>query len=192
MSSDSNPKPSRKVPLLAGGLILSLLTAGLVGFSTLSGCKHDVLKGFTNNTPVSREAVTVFFSKSQGNHSIVENVVRKLPSDAQNNPLEFAMKELLKGPTPEEKNQGFYSEIPAGTALLGLNQNNDTITINFSKQFSSGGGSTSMIQRLEQVKQTAHSVDTNHQIALAVEGKPLETLGGEGLETTETLKREQQ
>lgn len=191
MSSNPNPKPSKKFPIVAGALILSLGLVGLMTTTSLTGCKPKALDGIQGNT-ISRDVVTVFFSKTQGNHSIVEDVIRKLPQESKTNPLEFAIQELLKGPTPEEKSQGFYSEIPAGTSLIGLNQNKDTITINLSKQFTVGGGSTSMTQRLEQVKQTAYSVDNSHQVALAVEGKPLETLGGEGLEVPETMKREQQ
>jgi len=192
MSSDSNPKPFKKLPILAGVLVASLIAVGVVTSTTMTGCKPKGLSDLIPGSQMAKDSVTVFFSKTQGSRSIVEDVVRPLPKENQGNPLEFALKELLKGPTPEEKEQGFYSEIPSGTSLLGLNTNDNTITINLSKQFTSGGGSTSMTQRLEQVKQTAYSVDSNHQIALAVEGKPLDTLGGEGLEVPETLKREQQ
>ena len=166
---------------------------GTIGFSSLTACNPKVFDGAIHgNNSISRDVVTVFFSKAQGNQSIVEDVVRKLPPQERNNPLEFALQELLKGPTPEEKNEGFYSEIPAGTKLLGVKQGKDSITINLSKQFTSGGGSTSMTQRLEQIKQTAYSLDSSHDVMLAVEGKPLETLGGEGLEVQESLKHNQQ
>lgn len=193
MSFQPNPKPSKKRPTRMWLLILSVAMVGLAASPTLMACKPHVNDGPVHSkTPVSTDVVTVFFSKAQGSQSIVENVVRKLPAQQQNNPLEFALQELLKGPTPEEKTAGFYSEIPVGTQLLGLNQNDHTLTINLSKQFTTGGGSTSMTQRFEQIKQTAYSVDNGHQITLAVEGKPLETLGGEGLEVQEGLKRDQQ
>jgi len=139
-----------------------------------------------------RDVVTVFFSKYQGSQSIVENVIRKLPEDAKSEPLKFALNELFKGPTPEEKSQGYYSEIPKGTKLLSLKKKNDAVDINLSQQFSSGGGSTSIDQRFEELKQTVYSVDNSHKINLSVEGKPLELLGGEGLEVQESLKREPQ
>lgn len=156
-----------------------------------AGCNH---RGnlFNGNSGGPKDVVTVFFSKYQGSQSIVEEVVRKLPPDAQNDALHYAMGELLKGPNSEEKSQGFYSEIPQGTQLLGVDENGDTVTVNFSKQFAAGGGSNSMNQRFEQVKQTAQSVDSQHQLQIAVEGKPLDTLGGEGLEVQESLKRQPQ
>jgi spore germination protein GerM len=137
-----------------------------------------------------RDVVTVFFSKAQGSQSIVDDVARKLPEEAQAEPVQFALTELLKGPTPEEKTQGFYSEIPKGTKLLGVKAYDHTLTVNLSKQFTVGGGSTSMQQRVEEIKKTVYSVDSNHQLTLAVEGQPLESLGGEGLEVPGTLERE--
>jgi len=193
MSSDSDPKPSKKLPVIAGVLVISLGLVGIMATTSLTGCKPKVFDNLTqSNSSISRDVVTVFLSKSQGNQNIVEDVVRKLPPEYKDNPLQFALEELLKGPTPEEKSQGFYSEIPIGTKLLGLEHHRSVVSINLSKQFTTGGGSTSMTQRLEQVKQTVYSVDNSPQIALAVEGKPLETLGGEGLEVPETLKHEQQ
>lgn len=193
MSSNANPKPSKKLPMRVWLLFLSVAMVGLATLPTLMACQPKVFDGTIHgNNSISRDMVTIFFSKAQGSQSIVEDVVRKLPRDARNNPLEFALQELLKGPTSEEKTQGFYSEIPAGTKLLSLNKNNDTVTINLSKQFTTGGGSNSMVQRFEQIKQTAYSLDSGHQVSLAVEGKPLEVLGGEGLEVPESLKHNQQ
>jgi spore germination protein GerM len=194
MSSNANPQPSKKLPMRVWLLVLSVAMVGLAAFPTLMACKDPkVFEGaIPGNKAISRDVVTVFFSKAQGSQSIVEDVVRKIPSQGQNSPLEFALQELLKGPTPEEKTQGFYSEIPAGTKLLGLNQDKDKVVINLSRQFTVGGGSNSMVQRFEQIKQTAYSLDSAHPISLAVEGKPLETLGGEGLEVQESLKHEQQ
>jgi spore germination protein GerM len=170
-----------------------LMVLGMV-LLTLAGCQwfkpHDGALYGNNGHP--RDVVTIFFSKYQGSQSIVQNVIRKLPQDAKSNPLQFALTELLKGPTSEEKSQGFYSEIPQGTKLLGLTQDNEAVTINLSNQFTSGGGSNSMEQRFEELKQTVFSIDSSHKINLDVEGKPLDLLGGEGLEVQDSLKRQPQ
>ena len=161
---------------------------------TLTGCQwlnpsHN-WTGQPDNRP--KDVVSIFFSKAQGSQSIVEPVKRTVPFQEQAEPLPYAVKELLKGPTPEEKGQGFYSEIPKGTVLLGVHTKGETVTVDLSRQFESGGGSNSVTQRLEELKQTAYSVDNKHQLAISVEGKPLELLGGEGLEVPNTLKREAQ
>lgn len=190
MSSEPKKKPSIfQSPLglavlaviLAGGLILGLL-----------GCKPKPHDTVYHQGGEPRDVVTVFFSKYQGNQSIVEDVIRKLPADAKSDPLKYALTELLKGPTPEEKSQGFYTEIPKGTRLLSLRKQNDAVDINLSRQFSSGGGSTSIDQRFKELKETVYSVDSSHKINLSVEGKPLELLGGEGLEVQESLNRDPQ
>ena len=189
------PKPEspKKLPKRVGVLVASIVAIGAIAFTTLMACNPKVFDGKPPaSQTIAKDVVTVFFSKAQGSQSIVENVVRKVPANASDSPLAFAIQELLKGPTPEEKAQGFYSEIPAGTKLVALNAQKDSITINLSKEFTTGGGSNSMVQRLEQVKQTAYSVDSAHQISLAVEGKPLDTLGGEGLEVPDTMKRDMQ
>ncbi len=174
-------------------LILAALLFCVMVFTAI-GCKPKQPEGLgLGNGGGPKDAVSIFFSKYQGSQSIVENVLRKLPDDLRTtNPdaaLQFAMAELLKGPTAEEKNQGFYTEIPQGTQLLGVKHDQETLVLDFSKQFNTGGGSTSIIQRLEEVKQTAYAVDSRNQIRVDVEGKPLETLGGEGLEVPGTLER---
>ncbi len=190
MPSDQNKqRPLFQSPL--GMVILAVFLAGCAILG-LVGCNPKPHNGMYGQNGLPKDAVTIFFSKYQGNQSIVEDVIRKLPKEAQSDPLPFALQELLKGPTPQEKNEGFYSEIPRGTRLLGLKTQNDTVNINLSSQFESGGGSNSMEQRFKELKQTVYSVDSQHKISLSVEGKPLEVLGGEGLEVQESLKREQQ
>lgn len=190
------PESSR---IVVRSAVLTVATAFLMtgGGLILSGCnffyppkpEEGQMKA---TTPVQSDVVAVFFSKYQGNHSIVEDVSRKLPDANKQEPLKFALTELLKGPSPEEKSQGFYSEIPAGTKLLGVNQDQKNTTVDLSRQFATGGGSTSMTQRLEELKRTVKAVDSKHPVKIAVEGKPLETLGGEGLEVPGTMQSESQ
>lgn len=187
-------EPKKKLSLFQSPLglaILGLILAGGLIFGLL-GCKPKPPETGYHQGNMPRDVVTVFFSKYQGNKSIVEDVVRQLPEDAKSEPLRFALNELFKGPTPEEKSEGFYSEIPKGTKLLSLKKTDDAVNINLSRQFSTGGGSTSVDQRFQELKHTVYSVDSSHKITLSVEGKPLELLGGEGLEVQESLNREQQ
>lgn len=178
-----------------GWLTLGLLPILLMGLLALSGChgwgpKPTLPQG--QQPAIASDEVAVFFSKYQGSQSIVEAVVRKIPKAAKTDPVEFALSELLKGPSPEEKTQGFYSEIPQGTKLLSVTEQPKVLTINLSSPFTSGGGSTSMIQRLEELKRTVKAIDTQREIAVAVDGKPLELLGGEGLEVPGVLQSEPQ
>ncbi|NJL81769.1 MAG: spore germination protein [Chloroflexaceae bacterium] len=106
-------------------------------------------------------------------------------SDSPASLLEAAFTELLSGPD----NQGVASSIPAGTKLLGIEMGKDGVHVNLSEEYTSGGGSASMMSRLGQVVYTATTLDPDAQVWLEVGGEPLEVLGGEGLLVEQPLTR---
>jgi spore germination protein GerM len=86
------------------------------------------------------------------------------------------------------------STIPSGTRLLGVQMKADGIYLDLSREFASGGGSTSMIYRVAQILYTATSLDSKAKVYLSVEGKLLNQdhpLEGEGLILSQPLTREQ-
>lgn len=86
------------------------------------------------------------------------------------------------------------SAIPTGTRLLSLQMAPEGIYINLSREFSQGGGSTSMIYRVAQVLYTVTSLDPDGKVYLSVEGQLLDEnhpLGGEGLILSQPLTRQQ-
>jgi hypothetical protein len=96
-------------------------------------------------------------------------------------PATAAMKNLLAGPTADERAAGLSSAIPAGTSLLGLSIEGTTASVDLSGSFSSGGGSLSMTARVAEVVYTLTRFPSVRSVAFFVEGDPVETLGGEGL-----------
>ncbi len=100
--------------------------------------------------------------------------------------LATAFNRLLSG-SPEANT---FSNIPEGTQLLNIAVEDDGIYLNLSKEFTSGGGSASMISRVGQVIYTATSLESDAKIWLYVEGEPLELLGGEGLEVPQPTTRD--
>lgn len=89
------------------------------------------------------------------------------------------------------KNDGDTSStIPSGTKILGVKIENDTVRVNLSEEFTSGGGSASMTGRVGQVVYTATSLNPSAKVYIDVNGKPLEVLGGEGLELDQPLTRD--
>jgi spore germination protein GerM len=82
------------------------------------------------------------------------------------------------------------STIPAGTKLLSSNIKQDGLHIDLSKEFIQGGGSTSMQGRVAQILYTATNQTPDIPVWISVEGKQLETLGGEGVEIKQPLTRQ--
>ena len=96
-----------------------------------------------------------------------------------------ALQQLLAGPG----DSSVTTTIPKGTRLLDIAEQKDGIHLNLSKEFTGGGGSASMTARVGQILYTATSLKPEAPVWIAVEGKPLETLGGEGLMLEQPLTR---
>lgn len=100
--------------------------------------------------------------------------------------LATAFNRLLTG-SPDTNTS---SSIPEGTKLLNIAVQDDGVHLNLSREFTSGGGSASMMSRLGQVIYTATSLESDANVWLYVDGEPLELLGGEGLEISQPTTRE--
>lgn len=106
-------------------------------------------------------------------------------SDAKVESLEKAIETLLSGATPS----GYVTTIPKGTKLLSIKVQKNGVHLNLSKEFTSGGGSSDMSHRLAQILYTATSISAETPVWINVDGKPLETLGGEGLVLAQPITR---
>jgi spore germination protein GerM len=99
--------------------------------------------------------------------------------------LETAFQQLLSG----NNDRGYTTTIPTGTKLLDLKTDKTGIHINLSGDFITGGGSESMMGRLGQVIYTATTLEPNSKVWIDIDGKPLEYLGGEGIEVSQPMTR---
>jgi germination protein M len=100
-----------------------------------------------------------------------------------------AMEALLAGPTDAERLEGIQTQIPDGTELLGLSVDKGIATVDLTSEFESGGGSASMSMRLAQVVFTLTEFRTVQGVQFALDGEPIEVLGGEGVVIDHPLTR---
>lgn len=110
----------------------------------------------------------------------------KVATTQPNQALEAAFQSLLAGPTEGTDS----TTIPKGTKLLGLKADKNEVHVNLSEDFTSGGGSSSMMGRVGQVVYTATTLNPKAKVYIDVNGKPLDVLGGEGVELQQPLTRE--
>lgn len=141
--------------------------------------------GVNITNPISQIAevtVTGYLIESKENRFVAVPI----PVKAKNN--EEAIATAFKTVITQQQGE-LYSAIPPETQILGLTIEGDTIRLNLSQDFTKGGGSASMRGRLIQTLYTATSLNPNGDLFISVEGKPLDYLGGEGVEVSQPLRR---
>jgi spore germination protein GerM len=131
--------------------------------------------------------VEVFFVRVDTAHhkGSLEAVRRPAPRGPVDARLDAALRGLLAGPGRRD----LFTEIPPGTTLLGVRVEGGTATVNFSKNYASGGGSSSMLGRVWQVVYTATQFPAAPAVQILIEGRRVESLGGEGLLLGAPLRR---
>ena len=140
-----------------------------------------------NPEPVEKVYVNVFFIGQNANKEEVYRAVnREYDKDIVGPKIKFAIQSLISGPTAYEKSKGVYSEIPAGTRVISINETADKIVINLNSAFENGGGTDSLYKRLYQLIKTAKR-NTNKPVYLYIEGNKAEVIGGEGIMITQPL-----
>jgi spore germination protein GerM len=121
-------------------------------------------------------------------------VAKSLPSNTDNasssqQVLTTAMQKLLAAQPGDD----LSSTIPKDTKLRSLEVRSDGVHVDLSREFRSGGGSTSIIYRVAQVIYTASSLDPNAKVFVSVEGQSIDEkhpLGGEGLILPQPITRD--
>jgi spore germination protein GerM len=87
-----------------------------------------------------------------------------------------------------------HGSIPANTRLLSLSVQQDGVYVDLSAEFAKGGGSASMINRVNQVVYTATSLNPNAEVYISIAGQKLDEnnpLAGEGLMVSYPTSRQQ-
>jgi len=128
---------------------LGLVVLALAGFWVYSQFSTS---GFLLKTSQPRE-VLVYFNKVEENDIIQQAVTREVaPAD---DAMTQAIKELLIGPTEEEKAQGLSTALNEGTELNYIRVENGTATLDFNDRFDfQMGGSARVLALRQQIEKT--------------------------------------
>lgn len=149
--------------------------------------QEPVQKPEEENLDVPKSYASVYFIGQNANKEEVYKVVkREYNAQRDGTKLNFAIKNLLKGPSAKEESDGIYSEIPKGTKLLSLEEKPDKIIIDLSSDFEQGGGTDGLYKRLYQLIKTANK-NTALDVYLYINGKQAEVIGGEGIMINQPL-----
>ncbi len=165
--------------MIISAVLLVVILVPLVMFNNFIKKNPDTL--------TNKNSVAVYFIRVIENDFKLTPVRRKIYKKEQK--LKVALGELLRGPGPNEKKLGYSTEIPKETEVLEIRKTPERITINLSEEFEKGGGSASMITRIQQLVNTALDSAEKKPVYLEIEGVQVKHIGGEGVMVPQPLAR---
>ena len=124
-----------------------------------------------------KKNVKIFILDSSGK---LQPVKRVCDTSVEKSCFKYAIKELVAAPTKWEKSKGYTSEIPVGTNVLSVRESANSIMIDLSSNFESGGGAESTYLRVKQIIKTANA-NTSIPTYLYINGRQANVIGGEGI-----------
>jgi len=150
--------------------------------------KEEVIpKHEETNQDVPKSYVNVYFiGQNADNDEVYKIVKREYNAQKEGTKLRFSIESLLRGPNKKEKAKGVYSEVPAGTRLISMEETPSKIVINLSGDFDQGGGTDGLYKRLYQLIKTANK-NTTLDVYLNINGKQADVVGGEGIMLNQPL-----
>jgi len=81
------------------------------------------------------------------------------------------LNELIKGPTIEEEKNGYFGIIPDGTKVNSIKILDGVLSVDFSKEAESGGGSCAQTAKVSSIIKTFKQFPTVKSVQLSVEGR---------------------
>ncbi|MBO5384710.1 GerMN domain-containing protein [bacterium] len=191
---------SQKFLLLFIGLCMMAIV-GLVAFNVLMpktevkpdevrvmerSVQEEVVEDAKLNV-VEKEYVNVYFiGKNEHNEEVYKAVKREYSKDVDGSKIRFAVNALVRGPKPDEKQRGVYTEVPMDAKVINITEQSDKIIVNLNSAFVTGGGTESLYKRLYQLIKTA-KLNSNLPVYLYIDGQRADVVGGEGIMLSQPL-----
>jgi len=185
------PNPARTVSRRtrwtrqAGFALLAVLQIAGCGSDRRSADDSPATRAPAPLAPDGLRALSVYWSDAQAEHLVP--VTRYVDPDS--GLARGAMLALLAGPDAADRARGLASAVPPGSRLLGITVRDSSATVDLARVFESGGGATAVRMRLAQLVYTLTRVPGVRSVRLWLEGRPVKTFSGEGLEVLEPLTR---
>lgn len=178
-------------------IILSILLVAALGLLPACGAGEDEETPTPRPTPTSQPTpepvepgetsqVMLYFTRGESLGAAGREV--QTEGDVESRAA-AALEALLAGPTAEEEGYGLGTVIPDGTKLNDVAISGDTITVDMSRQYESGGGSLSMLLRVAQIVYTATQFDGVTKVAFKLDGAVAKAIGGEGIVVEPSVTR---
>jgi len=134
-----------------------------------------------------KEYVNVYFiGKNEHNEEVYKAVKREYSKDVDGSKIRFAVNSLIRGPKPEEKQRGVYTEVPSGSEVISVSEQPDKVIVNLNSAFITGGGTESLYKRLYQLIKTV-KLNSSLPVYLYVDGQRADVVGGEGIMLSQPL-----
>ena len=141
----------------------------------------------TKSITAEVEYVNVYFiGKNEHNEEVYKAVKREYNKDVDGSKIRFAVNALVRGPKPEEKLRGVYTEVPLDAKVINITEQPDKIIVNLNSAFVTGGGTESLYKRLYQLIKTV-KLNSNLPVYLYIDGQRADVVGGEGIMLSQPL-----
>lgn len=170
-------KKENNIAVYLFGLIVLIAIIVLSAFIWLN--RYEFFPSLVKN------GVSVCFLGANGENKIVKY---NYPEGTGQTRFEYAVRKLINGPTQIQKIFSTYSEIPVGTKIIAIIQENDKNIIDLTSEFNTGGGTEGIYKKLSQVIETV-LLNTVKPTYLFINGQQVEVFGGEGIMITQPLSK---
>ena len=136
---------------------------------------------------VEFEYVNVYFiGKNEHDEEVYKAVKREYNKDVDGSKIRFAVNALVRGPKPDERLRGVYTEVPMDAKVINITEQPDKVIVNLNSAFVTGGGTESLYKRLYQLIKTA-KLNSNLPVYLYIDGQRADVVGGEGIMLSQPL-----